>query len=88
MEYNVTVEETMTTSSEEDVQPIPSRREIEEAVIQLVEANRARCLWFAAPDYLPTTDAERLRALQHVERHGDRKAFVRARELREWRKSS
>jgi len=53
-----TVEETMTTSSEEDVQPIPSRREIKEAVIQLVEANRARCLWFAAPDYLPTTDAE------------------------------
>ncbi len=74
----------MSTTSAEKEQSIPTRREMEDAVNQLVEANRARCLWFASLDYLPATDAERLRALQHVERHGNRQAFVRARELRDW----
>jgi len=74
----------MSTTSADEEKPISTRREMEEAVVQLVEANRARCLWFASIDYLPATDAERLRALQHVERHGNRQAFVRARELRDW----
>lgn len=69
-------------SPAENDRTVPTRREIEEAVTMLVEANRMRCLWFAPPDYLPSTDEERLRALQHIERHGDRQSFVRARELR------
>lgn len=84
MKYNTGAEEAMPTTSAYDEQPIPDRPQLEQAILQLVEANRARCLWFASPDYLPATDAERLRALQHIERHGDLRAFVRARELRDW----
>ena len=74
----------MAPSAASEELPTPTRREIEEAVTQLIEANRARCLWFAPVDYLPATDEERLHALQHIERHGNRQAFVRARELRDW----
>ena len=74
----------MAASSAKEEQSSSAHRTMEEAVIEFVEANRARCLWFSAPDYLPATDEERLRALQHIERHGDRKAFVRARGLRDW----
>ena len=74
----------MTSSLRNEQKPVRTRPEVEEAVNKLIHANRARCLWFASLDYLPVTDAERLRALQHVERHGDRRAFVRARELSGW----
>jgi hypothetical protein len=61
-----------------------TREQVVEDIRRLVRANRARCLWFAPSDYMPETDAERLRALEHIERHGDRATFVRAGELREW----
>ncbi len=60
------------------------RQNIEYEISLLVNEYRARCLWFASPDYQPVNDDERLRALSYIERHGDRKAFMRARELREW----
>ena len=56
----------------------------ERAVDELVERYRDRCLWFLRPDYLPTTQQARLRALESIQRHGDREAFARAAELREW----
>jgi hypothetical protein len=58
--------------------------EVEDEVLLLVEANRARCFWYAPEDFIPETDAERVRALEAIERHGDREAFVKARELRQW----
>jgi hypothetical protein len=58
--------------------------QVHEEIRRLVRDNRARCLWFAPRDYMPETNSERLRALEHIERHGDRVAFVRARELRDW----
>ncbi len=61
-----------------------SLEDVNNAVRDLVQKNRARCLWFAPPDYQPETDAERIRALSYIERHGDREAFVRARELQQW----
>jgi hypothetical protein len=63
---------------------ILAHQDIACAVNELVEANRARCFWFAPPEYLPVTDDERLRALDNIERYGDRQAFKRARELSEW----
>ena len=60
------------------------RQYVESEISLLVNENRARCLWFASPDYQPVNDEERLRALSYIERHGNRKAFMRARELREW----
>lgn len=63
---------------------LPSEPEVYAEIRDLVAANRARCLWFAAEDYQPKTDKERLTALSYIERHGDRKAFIRARELSKW----
>jgi hypothetical protein len=50
----------------------------------LVDEQRTSCLWFLRPDYYPTTDAERIRVLGHIERHGDRRAFRRAATLKRW----
>jgi hypothetical protein len=55
-----------------------------QAVDRLVEEQRATCLWFLRADYRPVTDEERIRALEHIERHGDLEAFRRAATLRRW----
>jgi hypothetical protein len=54
------------------------------AIDRLVDEYRLRCLWFLRADYYPSTDAERIRVLQYIERHGDRDAYRRAREMRRW----
>jgi hypothetical protein len=46
---------------------------------QFVDGQRVRCLWFLRPDYYPATDAECLRVIAAIERHGDVAAFQRAR---------
>ena len=51
---------------------------------RFVDDQRIRCLWFMRRDYYPATDAERLRALDAIERHGDLEAFKRARSFRAW----
>lgn len=63
---------------------------VAEAVDRLVDEYRIRCLWFLRPDYYPSTQAERLRVLDAIARHGDRDAFLRAARMRQWlsRKSS
>ena len=58
--------------------------DLHDSIIQFVEKNRAQCLWFLRPDYLPTTDADRRRVLDLIERYGDRAAYVRAEELKSW----
>ena len=50
----------------------------------LIDEYRDRCLWFLARDYYPTTPAEALSVLAHIERSGDLKAFRQARQIREW----
>ena len=54
------------------------------AVNDLVDEYRTRCLWFLQPDWYPATLADRLRALEYIERRGDNAGFRRARALREW----
>ncbi len=54
------------------------------AIDRLVDEYRLRCLWFLRPDYYPSTDAERFKVLLYIERHGDRDAYRRAREMRRW----
>lgn len=51
---------------------------------RLVAECRDRCLWFLREDYCPTDPAEMQRVLEHIERHGDREAFLAARELSRW----
>lgn len=70
-----------TTMSDAHVDPGDLTRE---AIDRLVDDCRASCLWFLRADYYPTTDEERLRVLGDIQRHGDRAAFQRASELRQW----
>jgi hypothetical protein len=58
--------------------------EVAQAVNRLVDEYRQRCLWFLREDYYPTTNAERLRVLDYIQRHGDLTAFCRAAEARQW----
>ncbi len=51
---------------------------------RLVDVYRVSCLWYLRRDYYPRTDAERLRVLQSIARHGDLTAFRRAKRLRQW----
>ena len=60
--------------------PEPTREDVD----RLVDEYRVRCLWFLREDYYPATDAERLRVLDEIARQGDRDAFRRAGELRQW----
>lgn len=57
---------------------------VAEAVNRLMDEYRLRCLWFLRGDYYPTTDDERQRVLDYIQRHGDRRAFLRAAEVRQW----
>ena len=55
-----------------------------EALYRLVDDYRTRCLWFLQPGYYPSTRAEALRVLASIERNGDRAAFQRSAEIRQW----
>jgi hypothetical protein len=57
---------------------------VTEAVNSLVDEYRHRCLWFLRDDYYPTTDDERHRVLEYIQRYGDRGAYLRAAEIRQW----
>jgi hypothetical protein len=59
-------------------------KDVERAVDAFVDEQRARCLWFLRADYYPATLEERLSVLDQIARRGDRAAFVRAAELRQW----
>ena len=52
--------------------------------VDLLTQCRPHCLWFMAPDRLPTARAAQLYALECVERYGGRDAFIKARELKQW----
>ncbi len=52
--------------------------------VELVSQSRVSCLWFTAPDRVPTSRSQQLTILQLVERYGNRDQFVRARRLRHW----
>ena len=54
------------------------------ALRRLVDDYRTRCLWFLEPAFYPATRAEALRVLAAIERHGDRAAFQRSAEIRQW----
>jgi hypothetical protein len=53
-------------------------------VNRLVDEYRGSCLWFLRRDYYPESPAAALRVLRDIERYGDRTAFQRAAEVRQW----
>ena len=66
------------------VHPVLDEKSVADAIHRLVDEQRVRCLWFLREDFYPTTLEERLRVLGYIERYGDREAFRRAGELRQW----
>ncbi|HEY8094360.1 MAG TPA: hypothetical protein VID93_11270 [Acidimicrobiales bacterium] len=62
----------------------PRDTAVAEAVDRLVEEQRVTSLWFLRPDYYPATTSQRIRVLEHIERHGDLDSFRRAATLRRW----
>ena len=54
------------------------------AVNRLVDEYRDRCLWFLRRDFYPESLAAALRVLRDIEQHGDRTAYQRAAEVRQW----
>lgn len=51
---------------------------------ELVDRYRDQCLWFLRPDYYPRTLDEQLSILDTIQRYGDRNAFQKAAEARQW----
>ncbi len=56
----------------------------QEALRELVDEYRDRCLWFLQRDYYPATPQEAERILSYIERNGDLQAFQRAARIRAW----
>jgi len=59
-------------------------RTFDEALHELVNDYRTRCLWFLRPDYCPETPEEQLRVLSYIQKYGDQAAYIRAAHLRRW----
>ena len=56
--------------------------ELRPEIQALIQDYRLQCLWFLIPEFVPANPEQALRALYSIERYGDRRAFIRARELR------
>jgi hypothetical protein len=52
--------------------------------LALIVQYRLRCLWFIRPDYVPEDAEGMIRLLTYIERYGDREAFIRARNGKQW----
>jgi hypothetical protein len=50
----------------------------------LVVQYRTQCLWFLRADYYPASVADAGQVLDYIQRYGDRDAFRRAGELKQW----
>ena len=61
-----------------------TRQDIQLAIDTLIERERVRCFWSYRRDWIPTTDEERLQALEQIQKHGTRSAFQQASELQQW----
>ena len=50
----------------------------------LVDEYRDQCLWFLRGDFYPETLEQGLRVLTYIQRYGDRAAYLKATETRQW----
>lgn len=57
---------------------------LQQALHELIDEYRSRCLWFLRVEYYPESTAEQLRVLDAIQRYGDRSGFQRAAELKKW----
>ena len=52
--------------------------------LELISECRICCLWFLAPEKIPTERDAQIYTLDCIERYGDRAAFMKARKLKQW----
>lgn len=55
--------------------------EFEREVLELIESNRARALWYLKPDFVPQTPDAVRRVLQQIAARGDRATWMKAQKL-------
>jgi len=58
--------------------------DVTERYVELFNRCRTTCLWFFAPDRIPSDREAQLYSLECVERYGSREDFIAARELKQW----
>ncbi len=55
--------------------------EFERELLELIEANRARALWYFKPDFVPQTPESVRRVLRQIAARGDRATWIQAQKL-------
>ena len=58
--------------------------EFRDAVRELTDRYRDRCLWFLREDFYPVTNDEVLRTLGYIQEQGDVEGFREAGRLKQW----
>jgi hypothetical protein len=58
--------------------------ELLQSLKELVDEYRNQCLWFLRGDFYPETLEQGLRVLTYIQRYGDRAAYLKAAEARQW----
>lgn len=61
-----------------------AEKELIKEIRTLIEKYRVQCLWFLKENYFPETPEQVIRILEKIEKHSDRKGFIRAREIKQW----
>jgi hypothetical protein len=64
--------------------PADAIRDVERAVVLLVDEVRVDSLWYLRPDYYPRSDFERCRVLEAIQQHSGLEVFKRAAKLKTW----
>jgi hypothetical protein len=56
----------------------------QDAIRELIDEYRDRCLWFLRRDHYPASPEEAEQVLRYIEQCGDLEAFRRAARIRPW----
>ena len=59
-------------------------KEIETELVSAVDDYRSMCFWNLPEDFKPVTRAQKILALDRLERYGDLAAYKRAGRIRQW----
>jgi hypothetical protein len=69
---------------ERAVPDMAENMDIQDRMLPLIRKYRERCLWHLREDFVPGTVSEASAVLDLIEKHGDREAFLEAREIKTW----
>lgn len=60
------------------------KAQIRSDLYTLIDQYRSQCLWYLRPDYYPENEEQAMRVLKAIAQHGDRNAYIKTKEIREW----